>query len=234
MGLGCTTLPWQPRPEIVADPDLILEDTDEFPAGLRICCIDDSAVARRLVALHVKQHFPGSTVEQFGHTLQEVDAFKRTVMSGADIAILDQNLEYGTTTVFGTTLVQQLLADNFKGLLCIRSANSSEVDVALYTECGAHCAVDKAAQPKEMVEAIKVAYLRHVAQHRPLEGTSGSLNNASCSTISLQGSRSPSAAPESHGKQRMLCPDVDPTPAHPRSSSYVHSVSSAPLSPVSV
>ena len=156
--------------EIVADPDSSLEARAPFPVGLRICCIDDSAVARRLVALHVSRHFPGSTVQQFGDTLMDVQRFKEAVLSGADVAILDQNMEYPSMTVYGTTLVQELLLDNYRGLLCIRSANSSEADVALYKESGAHCSVDKAARPEEMVEQIKVAYLRHVGPYNEPAG----------------------------------------------------------------
>ena len=136
-------------------------DTQEVPSGLTICCIDDSAVARRLVSTRCSGHFPDSAVETFGETLEDVRAFVDAALARADIVILDQNLEYEAVTVTGTSLVDELLAQNFQGLVCMRSANNTEADVALYLHHGAHCAIDKETPCKEMLAQITTAYRRH-------------------------------------------------------------------------
>ena len=136
-------------------------DTQEVPSGLTICCIDDSAVARRLVSTRCSSHFPDSAVETFGEAPEDVRAFVDAALARADIVILDQHLEYEAVTVTGTSLVDELLSQNFQGLVCMRSANNTEADVALYLHHGAHCAIDKETPCKEMLAQITAAYCRH-------------------------------------------------------------------------
>ena len=135
-----------------------------LPPGLTFCCLDDSAVACRVVAANIEARVPGSTVRQFGQKRDEVDAFMAAVVAGASVAIVDQHLVYGATTIYGTDLLRRLLDANYQGLLCIRSANASESDERLYRKCGAHCVLDKADQAAEVVRAITVAYWNHFGE----------------------------------------------------------------------
>ena len=115
----------------IVDPDI--EEEAEVPAGLKMCCIDDSGVARRLVTSQFLRFFPGSEAQAFGRSREDVPAFVEAVLSGADVVVLDQNLEWSREeVVLGTDLLQELLAKGFQGLLCMRSANSAEADVKFY------------------------------------------------------------------------------------------------------
>ena len=136
------------------------------PAGLTFCCIDDSAIARLLVNNTVEKGFPQSTVRQYGESLEDVAEFMKAVSAGADVAILDQNLQFESQTLLGSDLVRELIADGYLGLLCIRSANGSECDQALYRSSGAHCFLDKILTPAEMVRCITSAYRSHTAAHQ--------------------------------------------------------------------
>ena len=128
------------------------------PAGLTFCCIDDNAIARLLVTSAIQKGFPQSTVRQYGERLEDVADFTEAVAAGADVAILDQNLEFESQTVLGSDLVRELIANGYLGLLCIRSANDSESDQALYRASGAHCFLDKGLAPAEMVRQVTSAY----------------------------------------------------------------------------
>ena len=115
----------------IVDPDIAEEA--EVPAGLKMCCIDDSGVARRLMTSQFLRYFPGSEAQAFGRSREDVPAFVEAVLSGADVVVLDQNLEWSREeVVLGTDLLQELLAKGFQGLLCMRSANSAEADVKFY------------------------------------------------------------------------------------------------------
>ena len=128
------------------------------PTGLTFCCIDDNAIARLLVTSAIEKGFPQSTVWQYGERLEDVADFTEAVAAGADVAILDQNLEFESQTVLGSDLVSELIANGYPGLLCIRSANGSESDQALYRASGAHCFLDKGLAPAEMVQRVTSAY----------------------------------------------------------------------------
>ena len=135
------------------------------PAGLTFCCIDDSAIARLLVTNAIENGCPQSTVQQYGKSLEEVADFMTAVAAGADVAILDQNLVFESQTVLGSDLVRELIADGYPGLLCIRSANGSESDQALYRASGAHCFLDKDLPPAETVRRLTSAYYSNAAAH---------------------------------------------------------------------
>ena len=128
------------------------------PTGLTFCCIDDNAIARLLVTSAIENGFPQSTVWQYGERLEDVADFMEAVAAGADVAILDQNLDFESQTVLGSDLVRELIANRYPGLLCIRSANGSESDQALYRASGAHCFLDKGLAPAEMVQRVTSAY----------------------------------------------------------------------------
>ena len=81
----------------------------------------------------------------------------------ADIVILDQHLDFeGGATILGTDLVAELLQANFAGLICIRSANVAEHDLARYAAAGAHCMFGKDMLMREMLKQMKAAYVRHI------------------------------------------------------------------------
>jgi hypothetical protein len=154
------------------DPDI--EEEAEVPAGLKMCCIDDSGVARRLVTSQFLRFFPGSEAQAFGRSREDVPAFVEAVLSGADVVVLDQNLEWSREeVVLGTDLLQELLAKGFQGLLCMRSANSAEADVKFYRRCGAHCVINKDCAPKQFVQKISKEYHRLKLRQRPASPVPG-------------------------------------------------------------
>ena len=61
----------------------------------------------------------------------------------------------------GTTLVQELLEADFKGLICIRSANTSEQDTKKYRRSGAHCVLGKELSMALAINMMKAEYVRH-------------------------------------------------------------------------
>ena len=139
-------------------------DTDHFPPNLHICCIDDSLAMRRLLAASLPPHAGTNNVHVFGEDPGEVKDFIAQTLSQGDIAVLDQHLEYGReTNILGTDLVKELLEKGFKGLICIRSGNNADEDRALYKAAGAHCSFGKEEPLSQAVQAMKQAYLRHVA-----------------------------------------------------------------------
>ena len=127
------------------------------------------------------------------------------VFANADIAILDQNLEYASVTVLGTDIIAALVADGFKGLLCIRSANGAEEDVQQYLQSGAHCFLDKAMSPKATVQTIVAAYVHH---HGLPPSRSKDLLQAGPS----QGTRSQSRLSQCHMFQDEEVPCITPPP----------------------
>eukprot|EP00667_Euglena_gracilis_P002334 EG_transcript_2333 len=130
----------------------------QFPAGLRFYCIDDSPTARRLLAFHINKWMNPNTVVVMGEQESDVSDFVGYALAGADIVIIDQNLEYGSSYL-GTDLVKQLLRCRFPGLICINSANTSPSDVELYYSSGAHCVFGKDLLGAIMMEQLKAAYL---------------------------------------------------------------------------
>ena len=149
------------------------------------CCIDDSKLARTILTANLKHHFADCRIEMFGETRNEVEEFTEAALAVADIAILDQNMDFGCEIVYGTTLVQGLLNAGFQGLLCIRSANATASDAAGYRLSGAHCVLDKAMAPKEMVAQISDAYVAHIASMSapPHLRTSSSSSSSSLSSV---------------------------------------------------
>ena len=128
------------------------------PVGLNVCCIDDNAVAHRFISAQLLTRLPDCTSHVFGETCGDVAAFRQAALEEADIAVLDQNLEYEGETVLGTTIMGKLLAAGFQGLLCIRSANTSAADVDLYERSGAHCVIDKTVPAGKMMQQIVTKY----------------------------------------------------------------------------
>ena len=137
------------------------EDLTRFPQGLAIYCIDDSASARRLLHHNLITWANTTNVHMFGRDELEVSRFTSAALANADIAILDQHLEYGgETNILGTDLVAQLVEGEFQGLICMRSANVAKHDRTKYAQAGAHCTFGKDVLMKQMVQEMKAAYVR--------------------------------------------------------------------------
>jgi len=81
------------------------------------------------------------------------------------IVILDQNIDFGHTVVFGTEVCRKLRACGFEGVVLIRSGNDSSNDEAMYLECEADGMLSKTAKWKtlqtEVQEWADVAVARH-------------------------------------------------------------------------
>lgn len=54
-----------------------------------------------------------------------------------DVLILDQHLDYSGVILYGTDVAQRLRTAGYGGFICVRSANATEHDEALYRRCGA-------------------------------------------------------------------------------------------------
>lgn len=107
-------------------------------------------------------------------TLHEIDSFLDHVIGGgdglcpADIVILDQNIDLllgGTenvTTVLGTNLALKLRARGFKGLIVLRTGNSSPHDVQAYMASGAvdEC-IGKDGNHRDLAALIFAAFSQH-------------------------------------------------------------------------
>ena len=145
-------------------------DLAAYPSGLHIYCIDDSEAARRLLDYNMRLWADTENVRVFGKDVTEVATFKDCVLEDGDIAFLDQHLEYGgDDNVLGTDIVEELLERGYKGLICIRSGNVAEEDLAKYDAAGAHCAFGKDVAMRKVIEDMKVAYTRYTinTQSRP-------------------------------------------------------------------
>eukprot|EP00667_Euglena_gracilis_P003257 EG_transcript_3265 len=130
------------------------------PPNLRVLCIDDSPVARRLLVHTLSRPPMRASVTAFGETADEVPGFLEEALSEADIVILDYHLDYNPVHFLGTDLVRSLQDRGYTGLICIRSANASPFDEALYFRAGAHCCIGKDIHPQAMATTLMAAYLR--------------------------------------------------------------------------
>ena len=70
-------------------------------------------------------------------------------------------------------LVGQLLDGGFDGLICMRSGNVAEQDIAKYKAAGAHCAFGKDVSMKQMIEEVMLQYVRRDRRRRSRGGSSG-------------------------------------------------------------
>jgi len=124
--------------------------------GLRIHCIDDSPIARTVLAHFLKLDPDCVEVCTYGEDATEVDAFLDNAVACADAVVMDQHLEYAARRFLGTELAQILLSRGYTGLICIRSANTTAADEEEYLASGAHCVVGKEVHPKELLARLKV------------------------------------------------------------------------------
>ena len=197
------------------------------PVGLNVCCIDDNAVARRFMSAQLLTRLPDCTSHVFGETRGDVAAFRQAALEEADIAVLDQNLEYEGETVLGTTIMGELLAAGFQGLLCIRSANTSAPDVDLYERSGAHCVIDKTVPAGKMIQQIVTKYKDFRSSQLSSQGssrmslrpgTSHSISSSAsadkCGDLRLLGSRSFPYTSVSQSLPSMLPPSPSQCSTH--------------------
>ena len=150
------------------------DDPTAFPEDLEVCILDDSPSARRLVAHGVQTWGRTQNVRVFGDDPASAQGFVDAVKATAHIVILDQHLEYGGDVSFlGTDIAHDLLASGYRGLLCMRSGNVAEEDLALYFTAGAHGVFGKDEVMRDMMTGIKALYVRHIVKGLPVDGHHG-------------------------------------------------------------
>eukprot|EP00667_Euglena_gracilis_P004339 EG_transcript_4361 len=145
-------------------PSLAKQESAVVPPDLRVFCIDDSPVARRLLVHTLSRPPMQASVTAFGESAQEVEDFLQAAVDGADIVILDYHLDYGHVHFLGTDLLRMLLDRGYRGLACVRSANATAFDEAAYSRAGAHCCIGKDVPPRAMAQALMAAYLSRQAR----------------------------------------------------------------------
>jgi len=164
--------------EATVDVDMCFQQQDNhtkveafatLPSGIRILCLDDSAVARKLLAHFLATNLPGASVRVFGDTPEEVCYFMTDAVNGADLVVLDQLLEYGHIKFHGTDLIKSLVQQGFTGCICVRSANASLSDQTDYLRSGAHCTIGKDLRPTETIAQLTAAYLRFLRTRQPFK-----------------------------------------------------------------
>eukprot|EP00668_Euglena_longa_P007023 GGOE01008389.1.p1 GENE.GGOE01008389.1~~GGOE01008389.1.p1 ORF type:complete len:358 (-),score=99.68 GGOE01008389.1:623-1696(-) len=152
-------------PAPVATPAMDSE-AGTLPPGLKISVMDDSATARMLLKHQLSRSFPGCVIDTFGESAEDVDPFLSHTLLSADIAILDQHLDWPSGSLFlGTDLVRLLLQAGFRGFICIRSANTSEEDIPQYFAAGAHCVLDKLLDRAQTVATLVSNYQQFLSAH---------------------------------------------------------------------
>eukprot|EP00668_Euglena_longa_P027849 GGOE01034886.1.p1 GENE.GGOE01034886.1~~GGOE01034886.1.p1 ORF type:complete len:491 (+),score=158.63 GGOE01034886.1:167-1474(+) len=135
----------------------------QFPEGLNIFCLDDSASSRRLMEFHLRKWCPTAVVRTYGAVEDDVEVFMADSLQEANIVIMDQNLHF-SENYLGTHLCQRLLGSGFAGLICIRSGDDSQDDQARYAAYGAHCSFGKDMLGAKVVQRLKAAYVLNTAR----------------------------------------------------------------------
>eukprot|EP00667_Euglena_gracilis_P002989 EG_transcript_2995 len=144
------------KTEVPETPTLSLTPVP-FPAGLRFTVLDDSVTSQRLLQFHIAKSCAPSAMRCFGEVEEDMEAFVTATLAEADIAILDQNLQYATPRL-GTDVAQRLVRSGFTGFICLRSANDSAEDRELYMRSGAHCCFGKDLLGRQLMDELKAAY----------------------------------------------------------------------------
>jgi hypothetical protein len=151
-----------------------------IPEGLKICAIDDSKILckgyERLVLPKLKADkasscvvcpVSSSCIDRFMSESIGASSTDDKENRPAGIAILDQHISFtnsaGVEThhVLGTNLAEDMRSRNFKGLVLIRSANSTKEDCAGYLQSGAvDGCLGKDQGSEELVAEICAAFCR--------------------------------------------------------------------------
>uniref|UniRef100_A0A7S1IQJ3 Response regulatory domain-containing protein n=1 Tax=Eutreptiella gymnastica TaxID=73025 RepID=A0A7S1IQJ3_9EUGL len=171
--------------EVGADyPSDLDMDITAFPSGLRFCCIDDSEISLTIMKDSFQKRAQAGDVQTFGAGgAADAHLFVQAALRDAHIAVLDSNLDYPREVISGANLVSTLRTSGFKGLLCMRSGNTSDEDCERYRQAGCHCIVGKDLPMSKAMDHIKAAYLRLAPMPHcliPLAPTHG-LPNVACS-----------------------------------------------------
>eukprot|EP00667_Euglena_gracilis_P003140 EG_transcript_3152 len=164
--------------------------------GLRILCLDDSLIARRLLEHTLHQQLPLCTVEVFGSTSQEVRDFMSAALDHADVLIIDNHLVYEDAQFLGTQLLAELIQSGYRGFACMRSANAAPEDEAQYAASGAHCCLGKDLGPREMVSHLQASYLQFCHPTQSQEHTSSSHITGKYLPVAVSGMSMQSVLPE--------------------------------------
>jgi len=139
-------------------PPSDITDLDAIPPNTSIFVLDDSGSSRQILELQLRHAFPGVQVTVLGAQESDIELFTAMAAGEAAIVILDQHLEYSGGSHLGTTVAERLRKLGYSGMICIRSADDSPEDQALYTAAGAHCFFCKDLPGKEMVRRLAAAY----------------------------------------------------------------------------
>ena len=131
------------------------------PLALRVCCIDDAPLARKMLGNLFEKNLGPDSVRTYGASQDECSTFLSSALSWATAVIVDQNLDFPTGTVFSTDLVTALHDRNFTGFICMRSANNDTKDVALYKASGVHCVLPKDLRMKEFFRQFSAGLRTH-------------------------------------------------------------------------
>jgi len=143
---------------VVVTPKCRAPDCDALPPGTKVFILDDAGSSRRILEQQLRYAFPGVRLTALGAEEGDVELFTARAVEEASIVILDQHLEYGRGSYLGTTVAQRLRRLGFPGMICIRSADDSPEDQALYAAAGAHCFLGKDLPSHEMVRCLATAY----------------------------------------------------------------------------
>jgi len=143
---------------VVSTPKCRAPDCDALPPGTKVFILDDADSSRRILEQQLRYAFPGVRLMALGAEEGDVELFTARAVEEASLVILDQHLEYGRGSYLGTTVAQRLRRLGFPGMICIRSADDSPEDQALYAAAGAHCFLGKDLPSHEMVRCLATAY----------------------------------------------------------------------------
>eukprot|EP00667_Euglena_gracilis_P001320 EG_transcript_1320 len=146
--------------EVSAAPELDVNlevDENFLTSGLSIWALDDSAIARRLLQRTLPKYFPDATVRVLGGTPDHIPIFVAGAVK-ADIIILDQHLDYTSESFLGTAVLSDLLQQDCRAFVCIRSACAAPGTAAAFRAAGAHCVLGKDLRPDDFFESLKQKY----------------------------------------------------------------------------
>mmetsp|Transcript_731 Transcript_731/g.909 ORF Transcript_731/g.909 Transcript_731/m.909 type:complete len:734 (+) Transcript_731:145-2346(+) len=142
-----------------------------FPSNLKVYAIDDSKIIckgyERLLLPLLKCDSKSSlvTCPKSNDDVDEFMTYIKTKVNPINIVIFDQNIDLnlvndGATTILGTDLAKELKDNHFKGLVVIRSANSSSSDFDQYMSTGVvDFCVGKSESHKDLASRIQNAYI---------------------------------------------------------------------------
>ena len=185
-----------------------------FPNGLHFCYIDDSKFALRTLELGLQRHAGAAKVETFGQNGQDDVPQFMAQAPKADVIIFDRHIDFPGKHVSGLELLRKIKAAGFRGLLVIRSGNTSDQDRLEYREAGCHCVLGKDLLISEASNLIKKAYLRQQRCRAPPAQAQSSSPNASDTVVEFRSLCSPNLDPRAGPS----CNQETPPPPPPLSS----------------